>query len=105
MITRRAIRGSNADFAAWGKANAKNILASKADTAEYGFFLVTATRRTRKYSLKCWSKRDKSYLANIMARDSLIPAASGNVGGTISTSRERSGWISSPPYTPNVSVP
>jgi hypothetical protein len=44
----------------WGISNAKKVLALEKKTRECGFFIVTATHRTKRCHLTCWSQTLKS---------------------------------------------
>ena len=52
--TREFIKSNIGHLKEWGKANAKSILRMEKETKKFGFFVVTATRRTKYYRLKCW---------------------------------------------------
>jgi hypothetical protein len=92
-ITRKAIQGSEIEVKEWGKSNAKYILEKFPDTREHGFFLVTATLRTRRCSLGCWSGTTRS-IESTGNVSSLLPV--GFLGGHIKSNNQHSGWITCP---------
>ena len=57
---REGIERNIGELKEWGKVNAKHILQLEKQTKKYGFFIVTATRRTKRYRLKCWSSITQS---------------------------------------------
>ena len=95
-ITRKAIRGSVTALKEWGKQNAKYIFDHATDTKDFGFVLVTATFRTKKCSLKCWSQSEQLFSTGVGAGNSVVPLASGRLSVRFRTKKESSGWISRP---------
>lgn len=79
--TREGIERNIGEMKEWGKANAKHILRLEKETKKYGFFIVTATRRTKRYLLKCWS----SVVQSDDERRNISPS-----------SLDNSGWIVPP---------
>ena len=54
--TREGIQRNIGELKNWGTANVNGILHLERETRDFGFFIVTAIRRTKRYRLKCWSR-------------------------------------------------
>jgi len=83
------------DLKTWGKDNAKFILEREPLTRQYGFFIVTATRKTNRYEILCTSKRNYKVSPGVSAS---VPAAGGlEASGHIDQDNKLTpGWIRAP---------
>ena len=95
--TREGITLNLAELEAWGKENAKAILKREKKTRQYGFFIVTAVRRAKRYQLKCWESGDSDVAAKLSFN---IFGAS--TGGELREQEQNvlNGWISPPKHVP-----
>ena len=89
------------ELKAWGKENAKYILEKEILTREYGFFVVTGTRKTTWCKLKCWSATSHAVASTLSAG---VTSSDPQIGlsANFQGNNDQEGWIVRPANDTNV---
>ena len=92
------------DLKTWGKENAKHILEKETLTRDHGFFIVSATRKTKWCKLKCWSINTWAVAPTLSAG---LPFAGSQIEAKMEVQKGEklnSGWIVRAAEDENVGV-
>ena len=93
-IIKEYLQSGIADLKTWGKDSAKYILEKEPLTREYGFFIVTAMRKTNHCEILCTAKRNYNFSPGVSVG---VPAAGLEVSGHIDQDDKLTpGWIRRP---------
>ena len=94
-ITKEYLQSGITGLKAWGKENARFIMEKEPLTREYGFFIVTATRKTDHCDILCTTKRTRSIAPEVSAGSPYVGDVQAD-GHFIQDDKLNPGWIRRP---------